>query len=233
MSHSINVETASTKELVAFYNEHAHDLGKKTVVKFTDRATAQLRVKLMIEDLEAEEVEAPAQPSTIAMTLGLAPTPYINEGMKVRKAVADAINSDYETRHNAPYNLTSCPKCGSEEIYTGRNENGFVVDENLVGGCHQCDWEYDVRGKTPVDGAWSESREAMKSSLKLDRTITCLTTQETWGNAFQMWKQHTDWMTSAQQDNLTAKLYKAAKQGQKIQVTINERTFELVNVKGE
>ena len=37
-------------------------------------------------------------------------------------------------------------------------------------------------------------------------------------------------MTAAQQDSLTAKLYKAAKQGEKIRVVINNRTFELVNV---
>ena len=224
MSHSINVETASSKELVAFYNEHAHDLGKKTVTKFTDRATAQLRVRQMVEDLNAEEVETqtPAQPSTIAMTLGLAPMPYANEGMKVEEAVEP-----------------TCPRCGSTELYSGHGKSiggGMitVVDEDYITGCHVCGHEVDSRDTAKREVvSTGEAREAMKSSLKLDRTITCITTQETWGNAFQMWKQHTDWMTSAQQDNLTTKLYKAAKQGQKIQVTINDRTFELVNVKGE
>jgi hypothetical protein len=46
----------------------------------------------------------------------------------------------------APYNLTTCPKCGSDELFTGRcDASGIVRDELLVGGCHACDWTYDVR----------------------------------------------------------------------------------------
>jgi len=48
----------------------------------------------------------------------------------------------------APYNLTTCPKCGSDELFTGRcDAHGIVQDEQLVGGCHVCDWTYDVRTK--------------------------------------------------------------------------------------
>jgi hypothetical protein len=74
------------------------------------------------------------------------------------------------------------------------------------------------------------TRPAMQSSLKLDRTITCVETGETWKNAYQMWLANQDWMTSGQQDRLTAKLYLAAKQGEQLSVTINNRTFQLVNV---
>ena len=78
----------------------------------------------------------------------------------------------------------------------------------------------------------SNTRPVMKASLKLDRTITCVQTRETWKNAYQMWVAHPDWMTSSQQDRLTAQLYAAAKAGERKQITINERTFQLVNVAG-
>lgn len=52
---TINVETAATKDLVAFYNANAAHFGKKVVTKFADRATAELRVRQMVADLEAEE----------------------------------------------------------------------------------------------------------------------------------------------------------------------------------
>jgi hypothetical protein len=54
---SIDVKTAKTAELVAFYNEHAEQLGKKQVTKFADRQTAELRVTMMIADLEAATTE--------------------------------------------------------------------------------------------------------------------------------------------------------------------------------
>lgn len=76
------------------------------------------------------------------------------------------------------------------------------------------------------------SRQNMRESLKLDRTITCITTGGIWRNAYQMWKERPDWMTTAQQDRLTSQLYKAAKEGRKIVVDVNGREFELVNVKG-
>lgn len=83
-----------------------------------------------------------------------------------------------------------------------------------------------VEDAEPKDNA----RPAMKESLKLDRTVSCLTTGGTWKNAYRMWVENPDWMTSSQQDRLTAQLYRAAKQGEKIQVEINGRAFELVSV---
>lgn len=75
-------------------------------------------------------------------------------------------------------------------------------------------------------------RPVMKTSLKLDRTIECVDTGETWKNAYQMWRAHPDWMTSSQQDRLTAQLYAAAKNGEQKVLVINDRSFRLVNVKG-
>ena len=57
---TINVKTAATSELVAFYNAHSD----KPVKKFADRATAEKRVAALLETLEpvksspAERVEA-------------------------------------------------------------------------------------------------------------------------------------------------------------------------------
>ena len=180
MVYSINTETASTKELVEFYNKHAHELGKREVKKFVDRATAQLRVRQLIEDLV-----------------------YTTQAMEVCQAVEEAVK-------------------GNDDFHQ-------VTEEQHI--FHRAETVKPV--KVPVDGAWSETREAMKTSLKLDRTIVVYEGDElqgTWSNAFRMWKDNPEWMTSGQQDRLTAKLYAAAKQGEKIQVEINGRTFELANV---
>jgi hypothetical protein len=73
-------------------------------------------------------------------------------------------------------------------------------------------------------------RPVMKTSLKLDRTIRCVETRHEWPNAHRMWVENPDWMTSSQQDRLTARLYAAAKRGERDYVVVNGRTFELVNV---
>lgn len=74
------------------------------------------------------------------------------------------------------------------------------------------------------------SRPNMQTSLKLDRTITCVETGETWKNAHQMWVAHPDWMNSGQQDRMTSQLYAAAKACVQRRVAVNGRTFMLVNV---
>lgn len=43
-----------------------------------------------------------------------------------------------------PMDFTVCPECGSTELYSGRNKDGLVFDEDKVIGCHHCDWEYEV-----------------------------------------------------------------------------------------
>lgn len=75
-----------------------------------------------------------------------------------------------------------------------------------------------------------KERPVMKASLKLDRAIRHVETGDVWLNAHQMWVANPDWMTSSQQDRLTARLYAAAKRGERELLTVNGRTFELVNV---
>lgn len=75
------------------------------------------------------------------------------------------------------------------------------------------------------------SRPAMVTSLKLDRRIMCLENNESWTNAYRMWLANPTWMTSSQQDRLTAQLYAAAKEGKRIIVTVAGRRFRLVSNK--
>lgn len=49
----IDVKTAKTSELVAFYNEHA----KSQIKKFSDRATAERRVADLLVEVESKKAE--------------------------------------------------------------------------------------------------------------------------------------------------------------------------------
>lgn len=75
-----------------------------------------------------------------------------------------------------------------------------------------------------------KERPAMKSSLKLDRRIRRVDSGQVWPNAHTMWVENPDWMTSSQQDRLTARLYAAAKRGEQETVEVNGIPFMLVNV---
>lgn len=243
MSNLINVETASTKELVAFYNAHAHELGKKEVKKFADRATAQLRVSQILGDLEVMETGSgidieqeeefswnTGEPSTLSVCLGLT------------KVQLPEVTADCDVYGLEDHDLTHCPECGihlSNGVGVHNQEvNGKKIKHNKFEYCClACTAEFGPAIRKSVSKTsepTGEVREAMKTSLKLDRTIAAYDETGkvlgTWVNACRMWKQNLDWMTSAQQDGLTAKLYKAAKQGEKIRVVINGRGFELVTV---
>lgn len=86
----------------------------------------------------------------------------------------------------------------------------------------------------------------MSSSLRLDRTILtmCPYVEEEgdggflkepelseFNNVHQMWQVNPEWLTGAQVDRLTRTLYSNAKQGKKVEVVINNRTFILKNVR--
>jgi hypothetical protein len=75
-----------------------------------------------------------------------------------------------------------------------------------------------------------KERPLMKTSLKLDRQIIRIDSEQVWKNAHTMWVENPDWMTSSQQDRLTARLYAAAKRGEQIVVTVNDISFQLLNV---
>lgn len=78
---------------------------------------------------------------------------------------------------NDPMSSTVCPQCGSTELYSGRNVQGMVIDEDKIIGCHHCDWEYEVpkpsmlaglfgnmTGEVPVPEVPTENKAAPKST---------------------------------------------------------------------
>jgi len=88
-----------------------------------------------------------------------------------------------------------------------------------------------LNGKDPIKPQVPTRRQAMSSSLQLDRTIMVYDTEGSsigmFNNVHQLWKAYPKWVTGAQVDRLTRVLYTAAKAGVRESVTINERTFEL------
>lgn len=116
-----------------------------------------------------------------------------------------------------------------DEVYTAQAEEEF----HSVTEQEHAEPRDEVVVSTTVETtrkASTTQSETLKASMKLDRTITCTESEQFWKNAYQMWKAHPDWMTSAQQDRLTAQLYAAAKKGEKLVVEINGRHFYLCNV---
>ena len=93
------------------------------------------------------------------------------EGTALNDTIAPMVETDN------PMDLTVCPLCGSTELYTGRNVNGIVMDEDKVIGCHHCDWEYEepkpsmlaglfgnMTGEVPVPEVPTENKAAPKST---------------------------------------------------------------------
>ena len=131
---SANVTEFSTKELVAFYNANAEHFGKKQITKFADRSTAELRVRMMAEDLEAEAAVA-------------APVEAKEESAKAEEA-----------KRGFDYTVDGCPNCKSTE-----NQTAAGLDETVGGDyrmfCHNCSTEYWVAsGKIYNAPKKSESR---------------------------------------------------------------------------
>lgn len=59
-----------------------------------------------------------------------------------------------------PRDRAVCPECGSDELYAGESPEGIVINEDTVGGCHHCDWEYDMR---------KASKAATGKGLKIEK----------------------------------------------------------------
>lgn len=106
---------------------------------------------------------------------------------------------------------------------TSKFENRTVAEKR----CAELYAKLNVKTKLPEQLIKSVS---MKDSLKLDRTIICVNTGGVWDNPHQLWVERPEWMSSSQQDRLTAKLYSAAKRGEQITVEVNGRKFKLKNV---
>ena len=261
---TMNVKTATTAQLVAFYNEHADT----PIKKFRDRATAEKRCQELL-DLLASNEPAPVEAAPkkddgfLANTVAFAKNREEEKvsGKKEKSMLKSLLNQKpvvvpapvVKKEEPKPVAKTLLPN--AEEImknhgcpYCGDMDNGLTFDdepgkETEYLFCHICSTSFSgVDGhlrparKTKTSGEErtqsATQAETMNTSLKLDRTIVAVAEgrESSYKNAYQMWKQHPDWMTSAQQDGLTAKLYKAAKEGRRITVESNGRFFHLANV---
>ncbi len=93
--NSINVSTAKTSELVAFYNKHA----SKPVSKFADRKTAERRVAALLAELSAEadsnELRCPKCGDTQNLTCG---------EVKILRGMQHVVNE----------HIADCHHCGHE-----------------------------------------------------------------------------------------------------------------------
>jgi len=140
-----------------------------------------------------------------------------------------------------------CPHCGIDlmngvgghgDDYTdGKGRVRYIKHDKFEYRCLACEGEFGtsihktIKTKEGSNRAKSETQSnTMRSSIKLNRTIACIDTGGTWKNAHQMYKNNPSWMSSGQQDRLTAALYAAAKKGEKITVEVNSRRFQLVEV---
>ncbi len=118
----MNVQTATTAELVAFYNEHSEAPG--SIKKFADRKTAERRVSALIAKLASAE--------------GAAELEVANDN----KARSESSVSNFSI-----HGLTSCPSCGihlSNGIGEDKQEvNGKIIrhDTNQF-ACLACGAEF-------------------------------------------------------------------------------------------
>lgn len=214
----MNVSTATTAELIAFFNANT---GGNPVKKFADRKTAERRVQALVDEIASE---APAVISPDLRNPGDVFGSAI-EAAKVSKPDSTLAKVEF----TPSYNHRVCPKCGSTDIFNGRTKGGLVVDEDTVAGCHNCDWvQDDGKASEKPSTPTGKLRPEMAASLKLDRQIKDETAGIVYKNACQVWKAGL--ISSSQCDRLSATLYGAAKQGNRlISVSINCHVFTLAN----
>lgn len=145
------VPSAKTSELVAFYNHHAD----KPVSKFQDRATAERRVRALIESLPSD-ADYSRHPDLSRM---IAPNPLAVRPEAERVAV--------KAKH-APQRADrdlKCPACGETQDQTYAGEEGTAAAERLF--CHHCSTEYFPDGRIYKRPASSASRsEAIAATWK-------------------------------------------------------------------
>ena len=257
-----NVKTATTAQLVEFYNDHA----ESSIKKFRDRATAEARCQAILDAIAEEESKPVAKPEKKIGGMTLAETVAFAQAVAGKKSIKTAPKAEpvyvKVTTPGQPapslqpakeetiveegvrllntYGFTHCPKCG-EHLSNGVGEHQQEVNGKKIKHdefqfeCLACGEEFgpSIHKASESEGERAHSAtqaDTMKTSLKLDRTITCTETELVYDNAHRMWKANPTWMTSSQQDTLTAKLYAAAKKGEKLVVEINGRHFYLCNV---
>lgn len=213
----MNVSTATTAELLSFFNANT---GGAQVKKFADRKTAERRVAALIAEMIEEGDAEGYDLSGITAEAGIDRAPTNEE------------NGEGPFKSAAEINRDACPSCGATlDITSGRviNRAGHqhVVDESYF-TCHGCGHEWGTKDNHYVrpSGAPITSRPEMVKSLKLDRQIESVLTGIVYKNACQVWKAGL--VSASQGDRLSAVLYGAAKQGNRLMsITINGHLFAL------
>ena len=201
----MNFQTATMSELVSWYNLRA----ERPVKRFSDRRTAERRCAELAAELAA---------------------PQLIEQLAPQTAQVDASEGVHGYTHHG---LTHCPHCGAH-LTNGVGEhmqevNGtYVKHDRFQYECLACGEEFgpEIQKRSVTDKKTIGPRPAMVESLKLDRRIVNLETNEVYANACRVWKAGL--VSSAQGDRLSAELYRAAKSGDlQKQVTVNGRRFAL------
>ena len=212
----MNVSTATTAELLSFFNTNT---GGAQVKKFADRKTAERRCQALADEMFAEtQAMVAANPDYQQAGIDRAPT---NEE-----------NGEGPFKSAAEINRDACPSCGATlDITSGRiverAGHQHLVDEGYF-TCHGCGHEWGTKDNHYVrpSGAPITSRPEMVKSLKLDRQIESVLTGIVYKNACQVWKAGL--VSASQGDRLSAVLYGAAKQGNRLMsITINGHLFAL------
>jgi hypothetical protein len=132
----MNLSTATTAELLAFYNEHAN----KPVARFSDRKTAERRVN---ELMAAIKFSKPSPKKTAA--LAATPRVKITESVDAKDARLAA-----NPKKLAPKAVghDQCPRCGATSDITAGQIRELHGQQHLVNEhiafCHTCGHSWDV-----------------------------------------------------------------------------------------
>lgn len=222
----INVASATTAELLAFFNANT---GGNQVKKFADRKTAERRVQALVDEMAEEigfgdKLEEDENFGVDFLEYMAAPGHEHDQddngdltkplGSDDFAEVTEDVLKDLRIVKSGGYSGDVCPNCkATADITAGRvivrAGHQHVVDEDYF-MCHSCGNEWGIKDSKSAKVAHKVgSRPEMVASLKIDRRIVDLLTGEEYANACQVWKAGL--VSSAQGDRLSAVLYGAFK----------------------
>jgi len=207
----MKISTATTAELLAFFNANT---GGAQVKKFADRKTAERRCQALADEMFVE---------TQAM---------VAANPDYQQAAQDA--DPCESRLMQDYGHSVCPHCGIP-LYNGVGEHNREVNGKRIKHdkyqfeCLGCGEEFGpaiLNHYVRASGTPITSRPAMVATMKIDRQIVSVHSGIVYKNACQVWKAGL--VSASQGDRLSAVLYGAAKQGNRLMsLTLNGHLFAL------
>jgi len=198
-----NIATATTAELVAFFNANT---GGAQVKKFADRKTAERRVAALIAEIAEEQAETAA-----VVEAPVAETPIVGEFVNC-PCCGIHLSNGYTTYEDLR----------GDKSNHNVDLSDMTHEYMCLGCCGYFGPELKARKATVSTG---KARPAMAESLKLDRRITHVETGVVYENACRVWKAGL--VSASQGDRLSATLYGAAKKGDYVNLTVNGHTFTL------